>query len=131
MKVVYYYLKWYKYIIEYILRILQNDLTKKSQKSRSKHWLWPDVTFCKIREEKGEKILRKFYIKKLKKKWKIVILNIWFLEKIWIYYDLLIINNQKNPEWRPRSKSWIWLTKWYPNLAIHIWIKSLLSEDSK
>ena len=32
---------------------------------------------------------------------------------------------------RPQSKSLNWLTKWYPNREIHIWIESLQSKDSR
>ena len=53
------------------------------------------MTFYKIREEKGGKILRKLYFQKLERKWKILIYNWLFLNKNWIYYDLLKINDKK------------------------------------
>ena len=56
------------------------------------------LTFYKIREEKGGKILWKLYFQKLERIWKILIKNMWFFEKNWISYDLLKINNKKNPE---------------------------------
>ena len=56
------------------------------------------LTLCKIRCEKEVKILQKLYIQKLERKWKIMISNLWFFEKNWIYYDLLKIKGHKNPE---------------------------------
>ena len=56
------------------------------------------LTLCKIREEKGGKILWKLYFLKLERKWKIFVYNSWFLDNNWIYYDLLKINDQKNSE---------------------------------
>ena len=50
---------------------LENDLTKKSQGQSID--FDQTLTFYKIIEEKGDKILRKLYIKKLERKRKILI----------------------------------------------------------
>ena len=50
---------------------LENDLTKKSQGQSIDFDQM--LTFYKIIEEKGDKILRKLYIKKLERKRKILI----------------------------------------------------------
>ena len=44
------------------------------------------------------KILQKLYIRKLERKWTLLIQNLWFLKKNWIYYELLKIKDQKNLE---------------------------------
>ena len=84
---------------EYILRISkmiwQGKVKSQGQSIDFDHML----AFCKIREEKGEKILPKLkYIQKLERKCKILIYNSWFFEKNWLYYDLLKITNQKIPK---------------------------------
>ena len=40
----------------------------------------------------------KVYIQKQERKWKFFIYNLWFFDNNWIYYDLLKIKYQKNPE---------------------------------
>ena len=38
-------MEWYEYIREYNIRVLENNFDERSQKSRSKHWLWPNIDF--------------------------------------------------------------------------------------
>ena len=53
-----------KHIREYNLRILENDLMKKTQKSSSSVDFNHTLTFCKLREERESKILKSYILRK-------------------------------------------------------------------
>ena len=85
-------------MIEDILRIWKMIWQRKVKSQAQSVDFDQMLTFYKIREEKQSKILRKLYIQKLRRKWKILIYNSWFLDKNCIYDKLLKIKDQKNPE---------------------------------
>ena len=62
-----------EYMKEDILRILENIWRTKVKGQGQSVDFEHMLTFCKIREENSEKILRKLYFQKLERKWKIFI----------------------------------------------------------
>ena len=73
---------------EDILRILKNIRRRKDKSQCQSVDFDQTFTFSKIREKKGEKILRKLYFQKLERKRRIfMILNIFYDIKVMIFRE--------------------------------------------